>query len=246
MIPRHALSVLASVLGLALAACDRTGSQAAVSRTAGDASLDPVIARALNDPLMSDPDLAMRSEANAVLSYADSVPLPVIEATSEAVRRAREAARTVLIEGGPIPPLSPLAAGPAGAAWDALEATTDILAAAGVPEACRAAVRDGFVWTARLDAPAAIMPHGMALRAAGSDTDGCRVRLVRYLTAASIEDALIFHDTLAQRAGFAIWRHVEPEVGLAAKGKPGEGLHLRARPAAGGMNAVDLVFWTTP
>jgi len=58
------------LLCLLLAACaprERAGAgeEAALAR-------DPVVARALHDPLMSDPDLASRNEANAILGQADS------------------------------------------------------------------------------------------------------------------------------------------------------------------------------
>lgn len=233
-----ALCLLAA---LGLAACDAAGGGAAPR---GAPALDPVVARALNDPLMSDPDLALRSEANALLTYADAAPLPLIEASPQAAERAREAARIVLLEGGPIPPLTALAAGEAGGTpWADLATLADLLAAAGVFEACRSDTRRAFAWAAQLPAPAAIMPHGMVEMAAGSDTGGCRLRLVRYLTAASAEDALAWHDTLAQRAGLAIRRHAEPEAMLAASAKDGTSLRVRIRPADHGMSAVDLVYW---
>jgi len=246
MRPRLALVPVTAVTMLALVACDRAGGEAAPRVPTGGAASDPVVARALHDPLMSDPDLALRSEANAILTYADAAPLPVIEATPEAARRARDAARSALLEGGAIPPPTPLAAGPAGRPWGDARETADLLAAAGVPAACRAAAREGFAWAAQLAPHAAIMPHGMVERAAGSDAAGCRLRLVRYLTPASPEDALGWHDTLAQRAGLAIRRHAEPETMLIARGGTAGQLRVRIGSAASGMTAVDLVAWTSP
>ena len=182
-----------------------------------------------------------------------------------------------MLEGGPIPPLTALAPGEAGGTpWADLATTADLLAAAGVPEACRSDTRPAFAWAAQLPAPAAIMPHGMVEMAAGRDAGGCRVRLVRYgmdcygyallaagqvdlvieaglqaydvqapiaVMAASAEDALAWHDTLAQRAGLAIRRHAEPETMLSASAKDGTSLRVRIRPADHGMSAVDLVYW---
>lgn len=243
---RPRLSLLVVTLAFGLVACDWTASDAAARRGGPAAVSDPVMARALNDPLMSDPDLALRSEANAVVSFADAAPLPVLAATPQTTERAREAARSALRTGGAIPPLAPLTPGSGGSAWGDLDTAAAVLSAAGAPEACRSALRDGFAWAAGLPAPVVIMPHGMAERAAGADSPGCQARWVRYLTPASIEDALTFHHTLAQRAGFAMQRHAEPEAMLTARGGKGERLHIHARTAPGGMNAVDLVFWTSP
>lgn len=204
------------------------------------------MARALHDPLMSDPDLARRSEANAALAFADSGALPVLGASAEAATRARDAAREALLAGGAIPSLTALAAGSGGKALGDMAKIADLLAATGVPEACRAGVRPGFDWAARLTGPAAIMPLGMVDAAAGSDAPACRVRVVRYQTAAAVDDALAWHDTLAQRAGLAIKRYAEPEGIIAAKGKQGETLRVHVRALPGGMSAVDVVSYLNP
>jgi hypothetical protein len=72
------------------------------------------------------------------------------------------------------------------------------------------------------------------------------VRAVRYQTAAGVEDALAWHDALAQRAGLAITRHAAPEAMLIAKGKRGEALQVHVRTLPTGMSAVDLVLVINP
>jgi len=203
------------------------------------------MARALHDPLMSDPDLARRSEANAVIALGDSAPLPMFTATPESSAKARETARTALLEGGAIPPLTALSAGAGGKALDKFDRPGAILAAAGAPPACREA-NSGFGWAGRLSAPAQIAPLGAVELAAGSDAPQCRVWMVRYLTAAPLEDALGYHDVLAQRAGFSVKRYDQPEAIIAATGKQGENLRVHVRALPTGMNAVDLVFWINP
>jgi hypothetical protein len=235
-------SMLIAMLAFGLAGCEWLGSDAAEPRARGAATADPVIARALNDPLMSDPDLARRSEANALLSYADSSALPVLEATADTSRQAREAARNELLKGGAIGALPQAMPGSGGKNLGKLVEVSAILAASGAPSVCGPAVREGFDWAVRLAAPAAIMPLGMVEHAAGAEAPGCRLRLVRYLTPASIEDALTYHHALASRAGFEVRRYAEPEAILRATGKNGEDLRVHVRPALGGMNAVDLVY----
>ena len=247
MIHRSVLPLFVLAMALGLQGCEALGGgEAAPAGDKQSGAADPVVARALHDPLMSDPDLARRSEANAALALADSGALPVFTATPEASTRAREAARSQLLEGGAIPALSPLSPGPGGAALGEAASLAALITAAGVPDTCRAGVRPGFDWAARLSAPAAIMPLGMVDEAAGSDAPACRVRAVRYQTAAGVEDALAWHDALAQRAGLAITRHAAPEAMLIAKGKRGEALQVRVRPLPTGMSAVDLVLVINP
>ncbi len=246
MKPRFAFSLLAAVLVAVLGGCDAFDAGTPTGRSSAKPPIDPVMARALHDPLMSDPDLARRSEANAVLSYTDWGALPVLEAGQEAAREAREAALGELLAGGKIAALPPIEAASSRASIGELTDPAPILSAAGAPAGCLAGLREGFEWAANLPLPAAIMPLGMAEKAAGSDGAGCEVRLVRYLTAASIEDSLVYHHTLASRAGWKITRHAEPEAILAASGTANERLQVYLRAGQGGMNAIDLVYWVTP
>ncbi|MGY6552585.1 MAG: hypothetical protein ACXIT4_11955 [Erythrobacter sp.] len=204
---------------------------------------DPVIARALNDPLMSDPDLARRSEANAVLGFTDSTALPVFAATSDAKLQAREAARRELPGGGAVAALPPLAAGAGAQSLGGLTGIDALLAASGAPAGCAKVVREGFDWAAKLPDPARIMPHGMAMQAAGAETQACRLRLVRYHTAAGIEDALIYHHTLALRAGMEAALYDRPEAMLQASDEAGRMLRVQARADPSGMNEIDVIYW---
>ena len=248
MILRPFLPFAAAVLALLLGACGVLGEEDAQpgDASAAAAGADPMVARALADPLMSDPDLASRSEANALVTFTDSVPLPVFPATPEAATRARDLARAELLTSGAIPALGPVASGSGGAALGGLTDPAAILSAMDVPPGCRSGVRPGFAFAARLASPAAIMPQGMVELAAGSDAPGCGLRLVRYLTPASVEDVLIYHNTLAQRAGFAIQRFDQPEAILLARGKQAATLRVHARKLPGGMSAVDMAFWLKP
>lgn len=245
---RLLVSLNCAVLALTLAACDRLGGQSAASGTgpAPSGLGDPVVARALYDPLMSDPDLTRRSEANAAIAYADHRALPILPATPEERQRARDAMRDALLTGGAIPPLSPLTAGSEGTALGGVATIADMLVTVGVPEACRKGASAGFDWAAKLAAPALIAPRGIVEEAAGSDAAACRFRAVRYLTAAPLEDALIYHDTLAQSAGFSVKRYDQPEAIIAATGQQGETLRVHLREQSNGMTAVDLVFWINP
>jgi hypothetical protein len=203
---------------------------------------DPVMARALNDPLMSDPDLASRNEANAAIGFADSSALPVIDGSLALAQQARDAARLELLDDGPIPPLPEPREGERGKALGPMAGAAQLLAALGAPQRCVSKLRDDFALAATLPKTAAIMPMGMVVQAGGGDSAGCRVRIIRYTTAAAPEDVLQYHFTRAQRAGLKPVRYASPEDSVASKGKDGTVLVVHVRPTVHGLTAVDLLY----
>lgn len=202
---------------------------------------DPLVAAALHDPLMSDPDLSARNEANAVLGFAADTALPLLPATPEAAQAAREAGRLELLAEGAIPSMpAPVAApfalpAPGGRAQDGL-------AAIGASRACIAGLEEGFDWAAKLPQVAAIMPQGIVVQAGGSDAAGCGLRVIRYHTAAPGEDVLQYHYVRAGRAGLEPQRHAGEGESITASGPSGEALLVTVRMAANGLTAVDLYY----
>lgn len=223
-----------------IAAC--TDREAQAVQDAAMLAQDPVIARALNDPLMSDPDLASRNQANAAIGFADSSALPTFGATSDGARAARDAARMRLLEGGTIPDLPLPNTEPRGAALGPMAHPSDLIAALGAPASCAAQLQQDFAYSAALPQVAAIMPHGMVVQAGGSDTPTCGIRIIRYQTEAGPGDVLEFHHALAVRAGLRALRYNSPEDIIAATGPRDEALVVHVRKRAGGLTAVDLLY----
>lgn len=220
---------------------------------AGLIDSDPVIARALHDPLMSDPDLASRNEANAALGAPDSQALPVLPATSADASAAREAMRLELLATGPIPDLPRLpgakeedeAETPAPAPlppMGPMAPPADLLAALGLPPTCAARLSEDFALAASLPAAAALPPQGMVMQAGGSEAAGCRLRIIRYVSAAPLVDVLQYHFARASRAGLTGQRQDEPAAMIIAAGKGEEKLVVEARRAAHGMTGVTLLY----
>ena len=225
---------------MAVAACDDAGGDAA--RDAALIAQDPVIARALNDPLMTDPDLASRNEAAAAIGFADSNALPVIAATPDEVKLTAEAMRLALLEGGgALPDLPAPRAGDGGALLGPMSGPQDLLGSVGAAGTCVAMLREDFALAANLPAPAAIPPRAMVVQAGGADRDGCAVRIVRYLSAAPPEDVLQFHYVTARRAGLAPERFAAPGDAIVA-GAGTERLAVHVRRAANGLTGVTLVY----
>lgn len=239
---RTASILLPVLLPMLLSAC----SGAPHTGAPGDPfAADPLVAAALHDPLMSDPDLSARNEANAVLGFAADTAVPLLAATPEAAQAAREAGRLELLAEGTMPSLpSPVAApfalpAPGGTAQAGLGAL-------GASKACIAGLEEGFGWAAKLPKVAAIMPHGMVVQAGGSDAAGCGLRLIRYQTAAPGEAVLQYHYVRAGRAGLKPLRHAGKVKGagesITASGPSGEALLVTLRKAASGLTSVDLYY----
>ncbi|WP_285712006.1 hypothetical protein [Erythrobacter oryzae] len=223
-----------------LAACGQGGDAAAGSE--GLIATDPVIARALHDPLMSDPDLASRNEAASAIGFADSAALPVFAGSSEAAAAAREAMRIELLESGPLPdlPAASKASGPA--VLGPMSGAQELLAAVGAPGTCAAGLKEDFALAAKLPPAAAIPPRAMVVQAGASAAKGCGLTIIRYLTPAASEDVLQYHHVSAARAGLEPVRHAAPGDSIVGQGKGTERLVVSLRKAANGLTGVTLVY----
>lgn len=232
--------VIALLLCLGAAACGTRAPDAADKYAA--INEDPVIARALHDPLMSDPDLASLNEANAAIGYADSNALPVLPGGSDEVQAARETLRLDLLGAGAIPDLPHASEGEGGKPLGPMASAADLLAAVDAPAPCAGVLKEDFALAAALPPVAAIPPDAMVVQAGGADAQGCRLRIIRYRSAAPIIDLLQYHYARATRAGLTAARFAAPDDIIAAKGKGSERLTVHIRPAAGGFNGVDLIY----
>lgn len=230
-----------------MAACSDGPEARSAAPEMGLIASDPVIARALHDPLMSDPDLASRNEANAALGVPDSHALPVLPATSADASAAREAMRLELLATGPIPDLPPVPgeddAKPAPLPpLGPMAPAADLLAALGLPARCAGQLKEDFALAASLPAAAALPPQGMVMQAGGSEAAGCRTRIIRYVSAAPLIDVLHYHYARASRAGLTGRRQGAPADMIIAEGKGVERLVVEARRAAHGMTGVTLLY----
>lgn len=203
---------------------------------------DPVIARALADPLMIDPDLAWINEANAAITFTDNHALPAFSPDPQAAARARDAARLELREDGTIEDLPAAQDLPKGQSLFDLPTLRDILSAAGAPEECGQGASDDLAWAAKMPKVASIMPHGMVQQGAGSDRPECAMRVIRYLTQTDAEDALQYHLTLASRAGLEV-SYKTGRSQLVKGERSGETMLADVSDAPSGLRMVTLVHW---
>lgn len=234
---------LCAILSLGFAgvtACSDTAGDRAVASAA--LAKDPILSRALNDPLMTDPDLASRNQSNAILAFHDSHPLPPFTKNEEAASRAREAARLQLLSGGQVASLPfPVESENAASLGD-LSNAGDMIEALGSRKDCIESMEAGLLWSTQMPETSAVMPHGMVQQAAGVDTDRCVVRVVRYHTPVSVEDALEYHFTKATREGFLVEHFNTPEAQIRGAWRDEE-LAVHGREGPRGLTEIDIIHW---
>jgi hypothetical protein len=191
---------------------------------------DPAIARALDDPLMTDPDLSSRNEAAAAITVETDTGLPVLTPTPDDAAAARaEAARMV---GGaekltPLPTASstmvslPEGGGPA-------EHLSTLL----TDPKCRAGLRESAVWAASMPAALPVYPRGALQHGAGRDDAGCHVRALAFTAAVTVQDVMAFYARRAAMAGMTAV-HGTDGSGEVLRGT-GEGIAYDIRAQAAG------------
>lgn len=214
---------------LLVAACSKTDETENASR-------DPVAAAALDDPLMTDPDLTGQNRGNAALD--GGLPdgaVPAFKRGAEEVAAARQEAERVLgrpIPAAPEPSATKETSRLAGAAT--LQAVAE---AAGLGRQCTGKIEYSAIWAARMPAPLPVYPRGHTLVAGGSDAAGCKLRAVRYVTPAEPGDVIAFYHASASAAKLPAARSREGADDVLS----GKGYALFVRKRGDGLSEVDLV-----
>ncbi len=225
--------VLAAVM---LAGCSDAGD-------AGDplSEIDPAIARALNDQLMSDPDLVSINEANAALTRSSDHSVPADVDTPEAIREAQD--RAVVLLGGTrsVPDLPEAELLEAEDSESPLVMLEDVAQAVGAAGACMKDVRYASEWAARTPAPFPVFPRGIVIEAFGLDNSGCSLRAVRFRSAVPGNDIARFYLGRAKKAGYSA-EYAANETDWQVSGNKGSARFLvRSRPSIMGHQEIDLI-----
>lgn len=206
------------------------------------AQQDPVVADAVNDPIMADPDLASQNRGNAALTGGGpaTAQIPPFNRSPEEIERARTAAATPF--GGKINP----------APAPQRTAPQSQLAGAQTPLAVAAALRlaDGVCgqsfgfsasWAAKLPSALPVYPRGHTLVAGGSDDPLCKLRSVRFVTPVPVSDVIDFYYASAGKARLMPQRAREGSDEVVSGGLEDRGFMIYVRQRGDGLTEVDLV-----
>jgi len=213
-----------------VAACDAQPAEQ------GAAAVDPVIAAALAEQLMVDPDLARQNPRNAVLTGGGpaSALIPPLDRGAEAVAAARAAA-------GPVSRApAPRRGASSGAGETAALTAAAALGTNAAAQDCARKMNYTMVWAARMPTAFPIYPRGHVQEAAGTDQGGCKLRSVNFLSPVPLDDLVDFYWTRARAAGFNAQHRLDAadHVIAASKGGTSATIWLRSRD---GLTEVDLV-----
>jgi hypothetical protein len=228
---------LASPLGLALllVAC---GDE---PQRAPEAPRDPAVARALDDPLMTDPDLSSGNEGAAAITVVTDSGLPVVPVTPEAIAAARAEAAALVGGQDKLAPV-PAATGRVPSLEPA-HTPADHLATLADKSACRAKLANSTIWAARLPAALPVYPRGATLAATGGEGKDCRVVAVVFATPVPVSEVLAFYWRRAKAAGLAPQHRTAGAWSVLQGQGEGAAFDLRAS-RAGGQTTVELATVT--
>lgn len=219
-----------------LAACGGGADEAQETDT-----IDPASEQALNDGLMTDPDLAGQNEANAALSGTGNAAIPEIDKSQRAVEAARN--RAAQMVGGsanlkPAPTATTLAANAPDTA-----AMVAAARAAVKPDGanCAASAEYGSAWAAKLPSAFPVYPRGNTQEAAGTDEGDCALRIVSFFTPVALDDVLAFYSTRARDAGFNVEHTVKAGDNILSGTKGQSAYVIYGRRLDQGVTQIDLV-----
>lgn len=227
---------LALLILPALAACGGANEPAAKSPEA-----DPALTGALADQIMVDPDLASQNRGNAALSGGGPADgsLPPELRTPEAIAAAKADAERMV--GGPMQVVPAAGSSTTGKAEAPLSAADMAGNVPGVGAGCPDKVEYSMAWAARMPAALPVYPRGHVNEAAGTDKDGCHLRVVNFVTPVTPTDVMNFYYTRARGAGFAAERKREGGDDVLGGSKGGAAYVVYARVMQNGLTEVDLV-----
>ncbi|MCB2061409.1 MAG: hypothetical protein R3E09_03575 [Novosphingobium sp.] len=232
---RFVLTGLASVA--LLAGCDSSSNKAA--DTPED---DPALSGALGDQIMVDPELTGQDQANAGVSAGSGkIELPPELRSPEAIAAARgEAAK---LAGGVINPApKPIdSSGIASLIENAATAAQVAQAAKTNKVDCAQKAEYSMNWASSMPEPLGVYPRGAVQEAAGTDKDGCSMRVVSFATPVSPEDVIDFYYTRVRAAGYDARHGLDGRDHVLGGSKGAAAYLIYARKLDNGVTEVDLI-----
>lgn len=226
---RLPFAALAAVL--LLASCDDGPDKA--EGPEGDAA----VGEALGDQIMVDPALDGQNQARAGMTGggAASAGIPPEQRSLEAVAAA--IAEATKLAGGSIRQAPAATTGP-----DKPDTVTaGQLAAANPGASCADKVGYSAAWAARLPEVLAVYPRGHVQEAAGTDKDGCTLRVVNFVTPVGVSDVIDYYYTRLSAAGFDAEHRSEGKDMVLGGSKGASAYVLYVRKRDDGLTEADLV-----
>lgn len=232
---RFALAGLASIALLA-------GCSSGEKKPADAPEDDPALSGALGDQIMVDPDLTGQNQANSGVAAGPSkVELPPELRTAKAISAAIDEAAVLV--GGVIKtaPKPGDGAGVAPLIENAATAARVAQAAKAGNVDCAEKAQYSMTWVKSLPEPLGVYPRGAVQEAAGTDSGGCRLRVISFATPVSPEDVIDFYFTRVSAAGYDARHNLDGKDHVLGGSKGKSAYLIFARKLDNGITEVDLV-----
>ena len=203
---------------------------------------DPVAVQAVNDQIMTDPDLSSRNEANAALTSSTENTTPPVVGTREAIDAARMKAVELL--GDTVPELGKVAAAEADESIppSAAIGLQDMAALTEAYRPCAAGMGYTAKWAVTWPALLPIYPLANLREGAGNTSGGCSLRAVSVITPVSRDEVSAFYTAKARKEGMDVAiAAIGPAHRITARGRGIDArIYLASTPY--GQTRVDMII----
>lgn len=230
---RTSRSLLAGIAAVALlSGCSGSDKEGAKGED------DPALSGALDGEVMTDPELS--GEAGAAAAAGGGVELPPEQRSPEAIAAARqEAAKKA---GGTLDSVSEAGEGSATALIEGAATAAQAAEQSRATSAdCAAKVTYSASWANRLPDALAVYPRGAVQEAAGTDTGGCMLKVVNFVTPVGAKDVIDYYYTRVRKAGYGATYHMEGSDHVLGGNKGDRAYVVTARKLDNGLTEVDLI-----
>ncbi len=202
---------------------------------------DPALTSSLQGPVMTDPNLDHLNSAREAISGggAPIIELPPIETGPEAIAAAKSDAAKIAKK-AMVVLSSPQDLSDYGLR-DAITPGQLAQSIKGPGKNCADKIEYGFAWSLRLPESLMIYPRGHVQEAAGTDRDGCHLRVVSFASPVDPADILAFYSTRFQSGGITAQYRQSDMVQVLDGNNAGMAWLIRTRRISAGVTGVDIV-----
>ncbi|WP_395393228.1 hypothetical protein WBP07_18470 [Novosphingobium sp. BL-8A] len=220
-----------SIVGITLAATVALAGCSKAHKTDAEASQ-----AALGDAIVVDPTMTAEGAGTA---QENGIALAPGNRSPQAIAAARKAAAGLAGE---------IRALPAPVKGSASQLSASAAAAAQITPAARTAKTDCAAkaqydkgWAGKLPAELPLYPQATLQEAAGTDGDGCALRVVSFGTPVDQQDVIGFYRAMALKAGYSADYRLDGSDQVLGGKRGGQAYVVYARKQADGVTEVDLV-----
>lgn len=207
---------------------------------AGANGTDPLLAAAVQDPIMSDPQLSTRSNVDSIRPPAQPYAAPIPSIDVAAMPDAKDGTLQS----------APKATSPCRQCAVARDAITLAALAARQSDvwmkACAPSLRYAAGWANRLPADLPLYGGARVIEAAGTDTPTCQLRAVTFATTQPVDHMLDWYATQGAKAGYAAAHQADgsDHVLSGSRSRDGTAYIAFVRPGVRGGSEIDLLVNT--